>query len=127
MIYLYLLLAMIFCHIIDDYVLQGCLANLKQKSWWNEHAPDKIYKDDYLMALFMHSFSWSFSIMIPLFIYTGFNVGWVILMFPINLLVHAIVDDLKANRHKINLIQDQLIHLGQIFITLGLFILLEAI
>ena len=28
-----LLVAMMFCHVFDDYVLQGCLANLKQKSW----------------------------------------------------------------------------------------------
>jgi len=26
-------IAMLFCHVIDDYFLQGCLASLKQKAW----------------------------------------------------------------------------------------------
>lgn len=123
MIYVYLLIAMVFCHIIDDYVLQGCLANLKQKDWWSRNAADDLYKHDYLMALFMHAFSWSTSIMIPLFIVTSFNIGWVLIMFPINIIIHMVVDDLKANRHKINLIADQSIHLGQILLTLGLYII----
>ncbi len=97
---------MIFCHIFDDYVLQGCLANLKQKSWWEKNAPDKLYAKDYIMALFMHSYSWS---------------------FPINIVIHMIADDLKANKHKINLIQDQLSHICQICCTLVLFILIYEV
>ena len=31
---------MIFCHIIDDYYLQGWLASAKQKIWWEKNAPD---------------------------------------------------------------------------------------
>lgn len=54
---LFILIFMIFCHIIDDYFLQGILASMKQKVWWKENYPDKIYSKDYLMALFMHSFS----------------------------------------------------------------------
>jgi hypothetical protein len=34
-----------------------------------------------------------------------------------NMLIHGIVDDMKANRKKINLIVDQLIHLAQVVIT----------
>jgi hypothetical protein len=37
--------------------------------------------------------------------------------------IHAFVDDLKANRFKINLIADQLIHLAQIIGTWLIFIL----
>lgn len=56
---LFVLLAMIFCHIIDDYVLQtlGPLATMKQKKWWEENYPQKMYKYDYLVALLMHSMS----------------------------------------------------------------------
>ena len=39
---------MIFCHIVDDYYLQGKLASMKQKSWWEKNAPDRLYKYDYL-------------------------------------------------------------------------------
>jgi hypothetical protein len=42
--------------------------------------------------------------------------------FIYNWLIHAYVDNLKANNHKINLIQDQSIHLVQIIITWALFI-----
>ena len=35
----------------------------------------------------------------------------------INMIVHAYVDDLKANKYKINLIEDQLTHLLQIWVT----------
>ncbi len=83
-----------------------------------------MYKNDYMMALFMGAFSWSFMIMLPLAIYSGFALGWLWLAYPINTLIHMYVDDLKANRHKLNLIQDQLIHIGQIIITAILFIVL---
>lgn len=33
-----LLLTMLFCHIVDDYYLQGWLASAKQKSWWEKNA-----------------------------------------------------------------------------------------
>lgn len=119
MILAFLGLAMIFCHIVDDYYLQGWLANGKQKSWWEKNAPDQLYKNDYLMALLMHAFSWSFMIMVPLMLHSNFNLNWMLIFIPINTIIHAIVDDLKANKHKLNLIQDQSIHLLQIIITLS--------
>lgn len=114
------LLCMIFCHIIDDYYLQGILAQLKQKKWWIENAPDKKYKCDYLMALFMHSFSWSFminSLSFVISILYSLNFNLLLLLFIFNIIIHMFVDDLKANKFKINLIQDQSIHLLQILIS----------
>lgn len=112
-----ILLFMIFCHIVDDFYLQGWLANAKQKSWWVKNAPDEMYKYDYLVALLIHSFSWTFMIMIaPYFILYGKSILNPFL-FVGNMAVHMIVDDAKANRHKINLIQDQSIHMLQIVIT----------
>lgn len=70
MIFLHIVLAMIFLHIVDDYYLQGWLASAKQKDWWKQNAPDELYKHDYIMALFMHSFSWAFMIMFVPSIYT---------------------------------------------------------
>lgn len=114
---IFLLLFMLFCHVFDDYFLQGCLANLKQKKWWEKNAPDDKYKYDYLMALGCHAFSWTFSIMLPLAINSGFNLNWFFLAYPINFIIHYVTDDLKANRGKINLIADQSIHFAQIIIT----------
>lgn len=116
---IFILITMIFCHIVDDYYLQGWLASGKQKSWWDKNAPNQLYKNDYLMALFCHSFSWSFMIQLPVLIYSFYThlFIWNIILFIINLIIHAFVDNLKANKLKINLIQDQTIHFIQIIIT----------
>ena len=122
----FVLLLMIFLHIVDDYKLQaGVLNNLKQKKFWEENAPDELYKYDYIWALIMHSFSWSFMIMLPIAFKMGFKLDLsFILMFILNVIIHANTDDTKANRHQINLIQDQLIHIGQIIFTAIILLLL---
>ena len=115
---------MIFCHIVDDYRLQGILASMKQRDWWRkqEQYCDK-YKYDYIAALIMHSFSWAFMIMLPLAVMRGFDVGLVfVTVFIVNAVVHGIVDNLKANKMKINLVQDQTIHICQIICTFLIFI-----
>lgn len=116
--YNFMLLLMIFCHIVDDYYLQGWLASAKQKKYWEENAPDEMYKYDYMWALIMHSFSWAFMIMLPIAFMKGFKVDNIFgIAFIINLVIHAITDDLKANKRKINLWQDQLMHISQILLT----------
>ena len=43
-----ILFAMIFCHIVDDYYLQGILASMKQKAWWQkQESYCEKYKYDY--------------------------------------------------------------------------------
>ena len=117
-----LLLGMLFCHIVDDYYLQGWLASAKQKSWWQKNAPEKLYKNDYLMALCEHAFSWTCMIMAIPTIYTYLRSDecfYIIslVFFSLNWTIHCIVDNYKANLKRINLIQDQLIHIGQIIWT----------
>lgn len=120
---LFVLILMIFCHIVDDYYLQGWLASAKQKQWWKDNAPDKLYRFDYIWALLMHSFSWSFMIMLPIAISQGFDINWVFgLMLVINTAVHAFGDNLKANVKVINLWVDQSIHMLQIIYTFWLFV-----
>lgn len=115
---LFVLLWMIFFHIVDDYYLQGWLASAKQRSWWEKNAPEEMYKYDYILALLMHSFSWSFMIMLPIAYYMNFSINESFyIAFILNLVIHAIVDDTKANKKMINLCVDQFIHIGQIFIT----------
>lgn len=113
------ILLMIFFHIVDDYYLQGILASMKQKLWWEkqEEYTDK-YKYDYLVALFMHSFSWAFMIMLPIAFVHNFQIGIsFVIVFGLNVIIHAMVDNLKANNFKVNLVQDQAIHMAQIIIT----------
>ena len=115
---------MMFFHIVDDYYLQGILASMKQKQWWKKQSnySDK-YENDYIVALFMHSFSWAFMIMLPIAIKLKFELdAFFGIMLLINTAIHCIVDDAKANKMKINLIVDQGIHISQICITYILFI-----
>lgn len=95
--------------------MQEILASMKQSKWWKENAPDQLYKYDYLVALFMHGFSWTFSIMLIPTLYIITHGGtYSYLLFAINLLMHMWIDDLKANKRKINLIVDQTLHVIQI-------------
>lgn len=48
---LYLLLGMLFLHIVDDYYLQGWLASARQKSWWK-----KIRQTNYIPKIILWRF-----------------------------------------------------------------------
>mgnify|MGYP000901080758 CR=1 FL=1 len=113
-----ILVSMLFFHVVDDFYLQGWLASAKQKEWWEKNAPDKMYRFDYIVALLMHSFSWTFMIyLVP----AGYIIIWGGNLYPLlfigNILLHMFIDDLKANKKKINLIQDQAIHVLQVILT----------
>lgn len=115
---MFVFFAMLFMHIVNDFVMQGWLANAKQRSWWEENAPDEKYMHDYQASLFIHAFCWSFMMMIPAAWYVGFQIDWVfVLMLVINTFLHAFVDHLKANELSINLVQDQLLHFVQVVTT----------
>ena len=115
---IFIILWMIFFYIVDDYYLQGWLASAKQRKWWEDNAPRPLYKYDYIWALLMHSFSWTFMAMLPIAVAALFNIsGLFLTFFLFNICVHAFTDDMKANRKLINLWQDQIIHMGQIAIT----------
>ena len=115
---IFVFLFMIFAHIVDDFYLQGILAKLKQKSWWIENAPDSLYEHDYIMALILHSFSWTFMVMLPIAIYNNFQCDvWFLFIFLLNTFYHARMDNLKANKKEVGLIIDQSFHLIQIILT----------
>lgn len=120
-----ILMAMIFCHIVDDYYLQGCLAKFKQKQWWKDNVKNyEKYKHDYIIALLMHGFSWAFMIHVPILWYAwnfdgmDGNFGYAfVFSVLLNTVDHASIDHEKANKLSINLCQDQIMHMYQIIIT----------
>ena len=109
------IIVMLSAHLITDYTLQGWLANGKHKAWWDKitdgNLPHK-YRYDYIAVLICHALYWSIAVCLPL--WDSPILPWAIIG---NTIIHAIVDDLKANRKSLNLIQDQLLHLVQIVIT----------
>lgn len=113
------LFLMIFAHIFDDYYMQGILASMKQKAWWKENAPYAMYRFDYIAALIAHSFSWAFMIMLPIALvhYSSIDPLAYGIALLANMAIHTIIDDMKANKKKINLIVDQSAHMVQILVT----------
>lgn len=134
-----LFLLMLLAHIVEDFHLQGKLADMKQRSWWYdqiEHTvrdgqfdPDcleadmladelhKKYRYDYIPALILHGFEWAICVSIPVLFYTGFELSSdYIFMLVLMALVHSAVDHVKCNWHLFTLVEDQLIHMAQLVI-----------
>lgn len=120
------LVLMLFAHIVDDFYLQGILAKLKQKSWWNDNAPRlenmnkmrPLYEQDYIVALVIHAMSWAIMISLPILWAMAWSPHWAIyLILIVNTAFHAFIDDLKANKKKINLVMDQTVHIIQVLLT----------
>ena len=137
MIYLLFILS-IFLHVWSDFYKQKWLAQAKCKSWWLEQEEATyidatyklpkirpLYQKDYWGMLGAHSAHWAFCVMLPVLIYGICNTnnidffGFVaIIVFVINIILHSIIDNLKANVKIINLLQDQFFHLIQIILTI---------
>ena len=121
---LLVLLIMIYLHILDDFVLQNCLVKLKQKDHWADIVKDHpLYKYDYIMALIAHATEWTTTVSIPIFISffikpadTFLKVSF-LLIYIMTIVLHAYIDNRKANVKDINLIIDQFLHVIQ---TIGL-------
>lgn len=120
------LCVMIFMHCVADYYLQGILASMKQKEWWAKQFPNhsefsrSVYTKDYIAALMAHSYEWSFLILSPMLYYCICNsdnipalIFYLIALIS-EMLIHVGIDNDKANEKKLNLIQDQFLHLFQI-------------
>lgn len=122
---IFILCLMLYLHVKIDFH-QGILASMKQKEWWkSQPGYDEKYQYDYIMGLLMHSVEWSFGIMFPIALYYKFDVNiFFMFIFLINIFIHGIVDNAKANSHIINLRTDQFIHIMQILITFVIFILM---
>ena len=120
-----ILLLMILMHIIDDFVFQPqSLSYLKQKSWWKDNYPQEKYENDFRVALFLHALSWSIMVHLPIIFTMIVSNLWLTVSIFTNLAIHMWVDNLKANKGKLSLLQDQTIHLLQVLVTWILFTLL---
>lgn len=112
-LYMIVFILMLLAHIFADFHLQGILADMKQEQWWNNSKN----KYDYLAALAIHSAEWTLWMMIPLLLLPHLDLGIFLLLAALNIVVHSLTDNSKANYKDISLIQDQIIHLAQIAFT----------
>ena len=139
-----ILFVMIFLHIVDDFYLQGVLANMKQKKWWESQikliAKERLgskprsyfkhlYQYDWAASLAIHGFSWSFMVNIPSLAVLLSNksvandvvVTYVVMVLG-NAALHAYIDDAKCNAFKLSLLEDQILHLCQIIVMWVIFV-----
>lgn len=119
-LYVIVFILMLLAHFFADFHLQGILADMKQEQWWNNSKN----KYDYLAALAIHSAEWTLWMMIPLFLLPYLDLGMFLLLAALNIVVHSLTDNSKANYRDISLIQDQIIHLAQIAFTYAALILI---
>jgi len=118
-----IVLTVLLFHFIADFTLQGWLAQSKCKEWWLKNAPDRKYEKDYICCLLCHGAYWSLFTYLPLIIFVvGADIKLCIILL-INTIVHAFIDDLKANWKLINLFEDQMFHAMQIAVTISMFII----
>ena len=117
--WVWLFALMLFMHVIEDFHIQGILANMKQRVWWfNQRGYSPRYKYDYIPSVLAHGFEWAFIIYIPIFYYIGVSY-FVLFSLIITALLHAFIDHLKCNMGLINLCQDQTLHILQILFVIG--------
>lgn len=120
-----LLVAMIWCHLDNDFRKQGILASMKQKSWWEQQDEyDDMYKNDYIVSLYAHAIWWGIELHIPVIVYLWYkgqlntiNVVILAIVMIIQIRAHKYTDDAKANHKIINLVEDQAIHILQILLS----------
>lgn len=112
----YLLLPlMILCHIIEDFHIQGKMADMKQSSFWRPYGEK--YANDWKPVIILHGMEWAMLTSMPCVVMSWFDVPmWFVLVIVTMGLLHAYIDHLKANVGKINLITDQTLHMTQIMI-----------
>ena len=101
-IFLMVWLIIVAIHVLYDFNQGEHVATMKQKDWWKEHYPAKLYRHDYIIVLILHGLLWS--------VCNGFILFFIIF----NAMLHTLVDHAKANIKCINLLQDQLLHLIQL-------------
>lgn len=117
-LYVIVLILMLLAHFFVDFHLQGILADMKQEQWWKrQEGYNSKYKYDYVAALAIHSAEWALWVMMPLMLLPHLDLGIFLLLAALNMVVHSLTDNSKANYKDINLIQDQIIHLAQIVFT----------
>lgn len=121
---------MLLMHIIDDFVLQPkSLTHLKQKTWWKYECESKQikyepYKNDYIAALVIHGLSWSIMVHLPIIFFMSYPISDITLIGTIicSAILHAFIDNIKANKFLINLIEDQTLHIFQLISIIMVFV-----
>lgn len=110
---------MVLCHVVEDFHIQGRMADMKQRSFWEPYG--RMYAWDHVPVLLLHGFEWSMFVSLPILItsWSSVSAGFMAVVVA-NGLIHSLVDHLKCNSLKLSLVQDQAIHILQIVVLLAI-------
>ena len=109
---------MVLLHVMEDFHIQGRMADMKQKAFWKPYG--EMYARDHIPVLLLHGFEWSMFVSLPILItsWSSVSAGFMAVVVA-NGLIHSLVDHLKCNSLKLSLVQDQAIHITQIVAVLA--------
>jgi len=120
-----LFLLVLLLHFIADFNLQlgAGLDKFKSVDWWRKIMGETIwgtadeqfrkYKHDYKVAMAIHSVVWALVTFAPC-IWLCTSAKAMLSILAVNAVAHYYIDNLKANRYRLNLVQDQILHLLQV-------------
>ena len=109
---------MLLLHVLAEFVLQPvALLRLKQKTYWEQPEHPNGGKDASAMAIAIYAILWSVMIMLPLMYYSTEGDLILLLVFLVNMLVHAYIDEYATNRRKLTFVTAQSLYLLQLTIT----------
>ena len=109
---------MLLLHVVTEFVLHPvALLRIKQKTYWEQPEHPNGGKDASAMAIALNAILWSVMIMLPLMYYSTDGDLILLLVFLVNLLAHAYIDEYATNRHKLTFVTAQSLYLLQLTIT----------
>ena len=109
---------MLLLHVVAEFVLQPvALLRLKQKTYWEQPENPNGGKDASAIAIAINAILWSVMIMLPLMYYSTDGDLILLLVFLVNMLAHAYIDEYATNRHKLTFVTAQSLYLLQLIIT----------
>lgn len=119
---------MLLLHVVTEFVLQPvALLRIKQKTYWEQPERPNGGKDTSAMAIAINAILWSVMIMLPLMYYSTEGDLILLLVFLVNMLVHAYIDEYTTNRHKLTFVTAQSLYLLQLIITFLVTLLIQFI
>lgn len=119
---------MLLLHVVAEFVLQPvALLRIKQKTYWEQPEHPNGGKDASAMAIAINAILWSVMIMLPLMYYSTEGDLILLLVFLVNMLVHAYIDEYTTNRHKLTFVTAQSLYLLQLIITFLVTLLIQFI
>ena len=118
---------MLLLHVLAEFILQPlALCKLKKKSFWEQPERQNGGTEASCMAITINSIMWTIMIMLPLMCCSLVEDLFILLVFLVDMAIHAFVDEYFTNRQMLTFATTQSIYLAQITLTFLVFQLISV-